>query len=205
MQHPDPVVVTVGWSDRLASANAPPLASDENVLTLFPVDLDVTLRFSHSLIALTDARLLSGVEGGTWSEWPLGPGMRLNVSDHAGLGALELCDTRGRLAVWRFTLTVMPQVIALQTRFEFLVSGPEQAEEVLADIEDKMAPSDAVPSTWVLLRLWRFAHPYRWQLLGGLLLTLGSTAATLVPPYLTIPLMDEILIPFQNGQEIPAH
>ena len=29
-----------------------------------------------------------------------------------------------------------------------------------------------------------------------------ATAATLVPPYLTIPLMDDILIPFQNGKQI---
>ena len=58
------------------------------------------------------------------------------------------------------------------------------------------------PSTWVLFRLWRFARPYRYQLLSGFLLTLASTAATLVAPYLTIPLMDDILIPFQNGQQI---
>ena len=58
------------------------------------------------------------------------------------------------------------------------------------------------PSTWVLLRLGRFAKPYRKQLIAGFLLTLASTAATLVPPYLTIPLMDDILIPFQNGQQI---
>jgi ATP-binding cassette subfamily B protein len=32
-----------------------------------------------------------------------------------------------------------------------------------------------------------------------------ATAATLVPPYLTMPLMDEILIPFQNGQPIDTH
>ena len=35
-----------------------------------------------------------------------------------------------------------------------------------------------------------------------MLLTLGSTGAALVPPYLTIPLMDDVLIPFQNGQQI---
>jgi ATP-binding cassette subfamily B protein len=33
-------------------------------------------------------------------------------------------------------------------------------------------------------------------------LTLASTAATLVPPYLTIPLMDDVLIPYQSGQQI---
>ena len=60
----------------------------------------------------------------------------------------------------------------------------------------------AAPSTWTLFRLWRFAHPYRWQLLSGFLLTLAATAATLVPPYLTMPLMDNVLIPFQNGTPI---
>jgi ATP-binding cassette subfamily B protein len=56
-------------------------------------------------------------------------------------------------------------------------------------------------STWVLLRLWRFAKPYQGQLLLGFLLTLATTAAQLVAPYLTIPLMDKILIPFQNGEK----
>ncbi|MCW5295618.1 cyanophycin metabolism-associated ABC transporter [Verminephrobacter eiseniae] len=60
----------------------------------------------------------------------------------------------------------------------------------------------APTSTWVLLRLWRFARPYRRQLAAGFALTLASTAATLVPPYLSIPLMDDILIPFQNGRQI---
>jgi ATP-binding cassette subfamily B protein len=58
------------------------------------------------------------------------------------------------------------------------------------------------PSTWGLFRLWRFAKPYQQRLLLGFVLTLASTAATLVPPYLTMPLMDEVLIPFQNGQAI---
>jgi ATP-binding cassette subfamily B protein len=50
--------------------------------------------------------------------------------------------------------------------------------------------------------LWRFAKPYQGQLFLGFCLTLASTAATLVPPYLTMPLMDDVLIPFQNGQQI---
>ena len=58
------------------------------------------------------------------------------------------------------------------------------------------------PLTWTLFRLWRFARPYRWQLLSGFALTLAATAATLVPPYLTMPLMDNVLIPFQNGKPI---
>lgn len=61
---------------------------------------------------------------------------------------------------------------------------------------------DARPSVWILFRLWRFARPYKWRLLTGFLLTLGSTAATLVPPYLAMPLMDNVLIPYQNGKSI---
>jgi ATP-binding cassette subfamily B protein len=53
-----------------------------------------------------------------------------------------------------------------------------------------------------LFKLWRFARPYQWQLLLGFVLTLASTAATLVPPYLTMPLMDDVLIPYQNGKPI---
>jgi ATP-binding cassette subfamily B protein len=53
-----------------------------------------------------------------------------------------------------------------------------------------------------LFKLWRFARPYRGQLLLGFVLTLASTAATLVPPYLTMPLMDDVLIPYQNGKHI---
>ena len=60
----------------------------------------------------------------------------------------------------------------------------------------------APPSTWTLLRLWRFAKPYKWRLFAGFLLTLGSTAAALVPPYMTMPLMDNVLIPYQNGKPI---
>ena len=71
-------------------------------------------------------------------------------------------------------------------------------EECAVCLEKDQAP----PSTWTLLKLWRFAKPYQWQLLLGFVLTLASTAATLVPPYLTMPLMDDVLIPYQNGKDI---
>ncbi len=67
---------------------------------------------------------------------------------------------------------------------------------------DSVSAIQSPPSTWALLRLWRFARPYRLLLLTGFLLTLASTAAALVAPYLTMPLMDKVLIPFQNGKPI---
>jgi ATP-binding cassette subfamily B protein len=70
------------------------------------------------------------------------------------------------------------------------------------DADDGTVSEERPPSTWVLFRLWRFARPYRMRLLAGFLLTLASTGATLVPPYITLPLMDEVLIPYQNGVPI---
>ena len=74
----------------------------------------------------------------------------------------------------------------------------EADEECPVCLEKEQAP----PSTWTLFKLWRFARPYQWQLLMGFVLTLASTAATLVPPYLTMPLLDDVLIPYQNGKPI---
>ncbi|WP_029523796.1 cyanophycin metabolism-associated ABC transporter [Polaromonas glacialis] len=134
-----------------------------------------------------------------------------------------------RLALWRFTLGANPQALRMVRLFAQQQAQRQASAARLQAIEldrtghelplcpecDAPLPPDSdecpacaqgkvhtPPSTWVLLRLWRFARPYRWQLLSGFLLTLASTAATLVPPYLTIPLMDDILIPFQNGQQI---
>ena len=155
-------------------------------------------------------------------------GLALRQFDHAGVGTLELHDERSEpprlLARWRFTLGANVHALRLVRLFARQRSAPPVVsskpvnaigfEAALCAECDLPLPPDsescpacarklhAPPSTWVLLRLWRFARPYRYQLLAGFLLTLASTAATLVPPYLTIPLMDDILIPFQNGQKI---
>ena len=169
----------------------------------------------------------------SWIGWrldePAADRLRLHHSDHAGVGTLELHDDQRRLAIWRFTLAQNVHALRLVTLFELQQArrpwrGGASADPATVD-EPALCPSckaplppdsedcpvcsrevPTVPSTWVLLRLWRFAHPYRKQLAAGFALTLASTAATLVPPYLAIPLMDDILIPFQNGQQIdPMH
>ncbi|HYN64901.1 MAG TPA: ABC transporter transmembrane domain-containing protein, partial [Candidatus Limnocylindrales bacterium] len=196
---------------------------------MLPVDLDAELHFADDLLALTDRRLLSRETDGAWREWSLAePGLELHLVDHAGVGTLDLQGPAGRLARWRYTLDRQPAALRLSRLLEqrqrvegitpvtpfapavpvapaaqaaavaHPVAADEPAERTLPGQVDVRRP----PSTWVLLRLARFARPYRKQLITGFVLTLLSTAATLVPPYLTIPLMDDILIPFQNGQQI---
>ncbi|WP_309626900.1 ABC transporter ATP-binding protein [Methylibium sp.] len=202
-------------SDRPEAADLQShLAADENVLATLAVDLDAGLRFGHGLVALTDRRLLAHAQSGTgWREWPLAAGLALRHADHAGVGTLELHDGAARLAQWRFTLGANAAALRLVTQFERqsrrraapLAGALDEADDG-EEITDFGRESPTPPSTWVLLRLWRFARPYRKQLATGFGLTLAATAATLVPPYLTIPLMDKVLIPFQNGQRIdPAY
>ncbi len=205
-----------------------PLAADENVLGSVRVDLDAQLRFGETELVLTNRRLLAcdGIHSGSddWKSWPLTTELSLKHADHAGVGSLELHTEEaggGRLlAIWRFTLAVQVPVLRMAEQFErqllLLRTGSAPEEDAAGQCPSCKAqlPPDTdecpvcsreletPPSTWVLLRLWRFAKPYQGQLAAGFGLTLASTAATLVPPYLSIPLMDKVLIPFQNGQQI---
>ena len=176
----------------------------ENALTSLQVDLDAQLRFAQEILIVTDRRLLAlqrGPQGQILHQsWDLVGDLVMRHSDHAGVGCLELFDDRQRLASWRFTLRHNPQALLLQDLLNLRCSG--QGGSTSGPAESTHEDDMATVRTWGLFRLWRFAQPYRNQLLLGLGLTLASTAFTLVPPYMTMPLMDQVLIPFQNGQPI---
>ncbi|GAB4059977.1 ABC transporter ATP-binding protein [Uliginosibacterium sediminicola] len=202
------------------SIPTPPLKAGEEALLWLETDLDEHLHFARRYVVLSTERILASPQGSEdWRSWPLQPGLQLQVSDHAGVGILELLDTQQRLDHWRYTLGQNLAALRLLKEFDRqqtqrtgqLLSEPESAvcptcKATLEPDEEECpvcsAENHTPPSTWTLLRLWRFARPYQGRLLGGFLLMLASTAATLVPPYMTMPLMDEILIPFQDGREI---
>nr|WP_237173824.1 ABC transporter ATP-binding protein [Paracandidimonas lactea] len=188
-----PGSVPAAWRASLAQQLAP----GETVRAWMETDLDGRLRFSQGLIAVTSRRLLAWQpDTAQWQSWDAAPGLALQLHDHAGVGTLALQDAHACLATWRYTLRHDRSAHALAAQFNRRHGTEEPSGYVAA------SPRVGVPSSWALLRLWRFARPYRGQLLTGFLLTLGATAAALVAPYLTMPLMDKILIPFQNGQPV---
>ncbi|WLI87793.1 ABC transporter ATP-binding protein [Massilia sp. R2A-15] len=197
------------------------LLPGENVLSSVEVDLDAKLRFTKGIVVVTDRRLIARAPGETeWRDWVFRPGLQLKHHDHAGVGHLELVDAQGRLAAWRFTLGQNLQAIRVLDTFreqlESHVSGRPvvQAEQhVCPSCKAPLEPDQeecpictkvlyTPPSTWTLFRLWTFAKPYGGQLALGFFLMVASTAAHMIPPYLTMPLMDNVLIPFQNGQPV---
>ncbi len=208
------------WRARLDAALNP----GEKVLASLSLDLDTRLQFRSGIVALTDSRLMAwDLEADAWQAWAFRDGLQLRHRDHGGVAALDLVDNGGKLSGWRFTLAQDPAARNLSDRFkaqlECVLAGrqPTPPEPLTCPTCDAPLPPGTdecptcareihtPPSNWTLFRLWRFAQPYKGQLLAGFILTLLSTAATLVPPYLTMPLMDEVLIPFQNGAPIDSH
>ena len=203
------------------------VAAGETVLAAVETDLDAQLHFARGLICLTERALSALSPEGVWQSWPLSSDLTLKLSDHAGVATLDVLSPQGRLACWRFTLAQNPAALRLVRQLDSLrekqrleagaVTPPKETAEdqhvcpvcwtPLPPDQDECpacySENLTSPSTWTLLRLWRFARPYKKELLIGFVLTLLGTAATLVPPYLTMPLMDKVLIPFQNGRNIP--
>ncbi|MBC7500182.1 MAG: ABC transporter ATP-binding protein [Herminiimonas sp.] len=205
------------WQNAIASV----VAAGETLLAHLEIDLDARLHFAASLIVVTNRKILYKTQGDSlWQEWLYRHDLRMVHHDHAGVGTLELHDATCRLASWRYTLGHNPDALRLIAQFEQHSNAAVTGQTVDEPVEsicpscravlepgqeecDICTPEAQTPSpTWTLFRLWRFAKPYNGQLLAGFLLTLASTAATLVPPYLTMPLMDNVLIPYQNGAPI---
>ena len=209
--------ISARWREAMQSQLRP----RENVLAALEVDLDAKLNFVGSLVVITNERILSRAGGDArWHEWSFQSGMQLRHHDHAGVGHLNLVDANGLLATWRFTLAQNLQAIRLvnqfQAQLESHISGKplvQAARNVCPSCKAPLEPDQeecpictkvvhTPPSTWTLFRLWRFAKPYKGQLALGFGLMLLGTAAHQVPPYLTAPLVDKVLIPLQNGQHV---
>lgn len=208
------------WKDLIAQQ----LTVGENALTALEVDLDARLNFRNGIVVATETRIFSLPPGSTeWQSWAYSADLVLSHHDHAGIGHLELCDSKGLLAAWRFTLT--QNLLATRFADQFKLHQDSQISGEPVVLADQLicpsckAPLDpdqdecpicakvihTPPSTRTLLRLWRFARPYQGRLLMGFILTLLGTAAGLVPPYLTGPILDDILIPYQETKHIDAH
>jgi ATP-binding cassette, subfamily B, bacterial len=179
-------------------------------------DLDQGLRFAERILVLTERRLLSVAGGGqevpAWESWPLDPDVIVKVSEQGPVGLLEILGPAGRLAHWRYTAGLFSAARALWQKWDTARTGIAPVQSVcpscggpIAPHEERCPACSPVPerhSLSALLRLVSFARPRAGMILFGFGLTLASTAASLVPPYLTIPLLKEVLIPHQSGATV---
>ena len=190
------------------------LAPDESLLAWFEPDLDARLHYARGLVLLTDRRVLAAEGSSSWQSWPLEPGADLKVAEHSGAGTLELVGPMGRLGQCRFTAGRMvdaQRLVQCLANFRSHGNGKSVTSaavcpscgEVMSAGEGRCptcAAGPVRPSLSALYRLGGCARPRARMIVWGFLLTLAGTAAGLVPPYLTMPLLDRVLIPHQNGK-----
>jgi ATP-binding cassette subfamily B protein len=192
----------------------------ERVLDWFQPDLDRQLRYDDGLVVLTDRRVLLGearAEEGLDRSWPLAAVASLRVRERSGLGTLDVLGASGRLDGCRFTIRRASAVHRFVESLQSLRRGaPVGVEASTASPGALEAEAEAVPAAadpgargWAglfrsdapFIRLLRFARPRLAIVAVGFVLSLASTAANLVWPYLTMTLMDNILIPHQEWVE----
>jgi ATP-binding cassette, subfamily B, bacterial len=212
------------------------LAGGDTLVAAFQPDLDLNLRFSNSLVALTEKRVLeftlnglptaesnaeriktNGHSSGCRS-WNITPELKLRISEHAGVGTLELDSPAERVAYWRFTAGRMPDARRFESRWQSLFARTTNSAgeltlatvcpscgEVISSADgvcgacSQSAPPPAVSS---LFRLLAFARPRAGVMVLVLLLTFAGTLASLIPLYLTMPLTDKVLIPRFEGKDV---
>jgi ATP-binding cassette subfamily B protein len=182
------------------------------------LDLNNHLHFSKSLLVLWHHRIDVFHEDGESESWILEDDAFLSHFDHAGVGHLSLQTASRKVATWNHTLAINQAINQFQKIFPERQRSNEQANSLetinrlvqICPLCQSLIPenvdhclvcdpeNEIPPSTLTLLKLWRFAKPYKGQLILGFLLTLAATTATLIPPYIAMPLMDEVLIPFQT-------
>jgi ATP-binding cassette subfamily B protein len=200
------------------------LQPGEQVLACCRFDLDAALRFVDGWIVLTDRRLVSDdpatgqpPEPGRQIEWPIDEATGLEVRLRSTVGRIEVSRHGQVVAQWKFTAARARGMHAVEDAFDALQKGgpgdvsndtetsrpPPAVPARAADEDAADAGAAGHDSLRSLFRLAGFARPHLGAAVAGGLLSLASTAAALVPPYLTMPLVDDVLIPRQQGMPVP--
>ncbi|MBB5032940.1 cyanophycin metabolism-associated ABC transporter [Prosthecobacter vanneervenii] len=194
------------------------LASGERTVARLMTDLDAGLHFRHGLIVLTNMRLLhfedSGSKQPRFVSWKLADLQEFKLEEMGATIALHLIGGGTLLGQWRVTSGCLRQAEAFVARFREqcrILSGEdagaeagsaeaaEEEEEELFDSE--VSDSANIPAAKPLFRLLTFCRPWYRLLLLGLTLTMASTGAQMIAPWLTMSLVDDVLIPLQSQTE----
>jgi ATP-binding cassette, subfamily B, bacterial len=183
------------------------------VLARCRFDLDAAGRFTTGRVVLTAVGLLAddpatGDAGSPPRTWPLDAQSDLAVRMRTSFGRLELVQAGRPVAAWQFTAARADEVRHLVDTWQARGGRPAEPPETDAPagsprwVDDHEEPAGG--GSWQpLVRVLSFARGHAGIATVGCLLSLASTVMALVPPYVTMPLVDDVLIPRQAGQDIP--
>jgi ATP-binding cassette subfamily B protein len=194
----------------------------ESPRVTFAHDLDDNLRYAKGTLVLTNDRLIHEVTSAETTSsmqqsgsrvaqsWPLTDDITFKANAYTGVGELELRTRNRLLARLHYTIGRHPEACAFVERCEALVALSAEGER--GDLGEHSSHENSAAGTSFgfaddasettmrsLVRLIYFSKPWKSLFLLSFVLSLACTAAGLIPPYMTMPLIDNILIPHQNG------
>lgn len=165
------------------------------------IDLDASLHFHGGLIVLTTKRLMN-VEAEHFHAWPLVEVQNLKLEEMGATAAIHLMQAGASAYHWRLTSGHLREAEAFLARFKeqrgSITAEPEAGDDDEEEIFSAEIPATTVPTRQPLLRLFKFSRQWFKLLLLGFILTVASTASGLIGPWLTMSLVDEVLIPLQG-------
>jgi ATP-binding cassette subfamily B protein len=165
-------------------------------------DLDWNLHFRTGLLVLTNLRLLH-VETGDFREWPLGEAVDLVLEEMGPTAAIHLKQAGSAAWHWRLTFGHLREIEAFLRRFKetrgTVIEAEDQDDGHDEDVFVPEPASEPKLASKPLLRLLSFSKPWLGLMLFGLGLTVASTGAGLIGPWLTMSLVDDVLIPLQSA------
>lgn len=178
------------------------LASGERIVAKLQTNLDWNLHFHPGLILLTNFRLMH-LEVGVFHEWKLQDVENLVLEEMGATAALHLQTSASLAWHWRLTAGLLKDLESFITRFRELKGSSGLQQESGEDDEDDPFASETISEPKLaskpLLRLLGFSRPWIGLMLCGLGLTVASTGAGLIGPWLTMALVDDVLIPLQSA------
>lgn len=164
------------------------LAPLERLRAVLQTDLDEHMQLSGATLWLTTERLLWRRDGGSLEQAALDSVPSMRVSERPGAFEIAIRGDESAQATFRLSVGKHRELHAFERAFNDRTSLAS-----LPAASTAPAPSTRRP----LLRLLAMTLPHRGLLTLGLVLTLTGTAAGLVPAYVTMPLVDEVLVPSQ--------
>jgi ATP-binding cassette, subfamily B, bacterial len=174
------------------------LPAGSQVVAFVVLDINEARQFDDILLALAGGILIEQCGRNPARTWKLTESTALRSTVFSGLGSLVLIDSGTAIKTWSFTAAKAADVSRLMVLTNEAANEKHEVDAVALSEPIKSVPIPAPAATKSLLRLTRFTKNRTGLAVLGLILTLLATAAGLVWPYLTMPLIDNVLIPWQT-------
>lgn len=162
------------------------------------LDINESRQFDDILLSLAGGFLIEQRGDNPPRTWKLTQHTALRSSVFSGLGNLALVADGQAIQTWSFTAAKAAEVSRLMVLSNEAAKVQPSEDAVVLSESSSNVPVAAPAAAKSLLRLTRFTQKRVGLALLGISLTLLATAAGMVWPYLTKPLIDNVLNPWED-------